>query len=232
MWKFGIGKRRSGMKRIGVLLSGSGHRDGTEIHEAVCTLLAIDKGGARAIGIAPNIRQSRVVNHLTQLEEPAERNVMIEAARIMRGNVLDISKVTADDLDALIIPGGFGAALNLSNYAKAGPRCEVEQETKRLILECVNKRRPIGAICIAPVVVAKALEGSGRKPLLTIGDDEGVKGDIEAMGARHKECSATEVVVDAENKIVTTPAYMLAKRISEVEEGISRLVSEVIRLCQ
>jgi len=217
-------------KRIAVLLAGCGHRDGAEIHETTCTLLALDKAGVSYVGIAPNTTQALVSNHIDGSSMDESRNVRLEAARIMRGNVKLISDIKVNDIDALILPGGFGAALNLCNYGVMGKGCQIDKEVKALINECVKAGKPIGAICIAPVVVAKALEGSGKNPTLTIGNAENVAADINAMGATHTTCVVTDIVVDEANKIVTTPAYMLAERISEVETGISKLVDAVLRM--
>lgn len=217
-------------KRVGVLLCGCGHRDGSEIHEATCTLLALDQLGAEIVGIAPDQNQTQVTNHIDEALMDETRNMMAESARIMRGNVKPITNVSVDDLDALIIPGGFGAALNFCNYGKVGKNCEIDNDVKKLILGLVKAGKPVGAICVAPVAVAKALEGSGIKAVLTIGNDLNVAADIEAMGATHKSCGVDDVVVDGHNKIVTTPAYMLASRISQVNAGVSRLVAEVLKL--
>lgn len=217
-------------KKVAVLLSGCGHRDGSEIHETTCALLALDKAGAKIVGVAPNKNQSCVTNHLNQSIMQETRNMIVESARIMRGNVRPISEVRAADFDALIIPGGFGSALNLCNYGRAGRECEIDAAVRDLILDFVRSGRPVGAICIAPVVVAKALHGSGIRAVLTIGNDPSIAADIESMGAAHRICSVDSAVVDHANKIVTTPAYMLATRISEVNAGISRLVEEVLKL--
>jgi len=217
-------------KRVAVLLSGCGHRDGSEIHEATCTLLALDRAGAEVTGVAIDGKQTQVTNHLDVKEMSETRNMMIEAGRIMRGNVKEIGSISVDDFDALILPGGFGAALNLCNYGKVGVDCDVDLRVKQLILDFVNAKKPVGAICIAPVVIAKSLEGSGVKATLTIGSSPNVAGDIESMGAKHQECAVTDAVTDTENKIVTTPAYMTAERIGEVEVGVSKLVESVLEL--
>lgn len=219
------------MKKIGVVLSGCGVYDGAEIHESVITLLAIDKLGAEALCMAPNKNQMHVVNHLTgSVAEGETRNVLVESARIARGQIRDIKEVTAKDFDALILPGGFGAAKNLCDFAVKGKDCAVDPEVKRLVSETLAAKKPVGAICIAPALLA-AIGGDGKaRPRVTIGTDKSTAQAIDAMGARHVECQVKEFVVDTENKIVTTPAYMLAKRISEAAEGIEKLVKEVIRL--
>ncbi len=220
----------AGPKRVGVLLSGCGVLDGSEIHEAVLTLLAIDGNGARWIAIAPDQPQSAVVNHAAGKEAAGEtRNVLVESARIARGAAKNLRDVKAADLDAVILPGGFGAAKNLSTFAAKGKDCTVDPEVARLLKEMHAAKKPVGAICIAPAVLAKVF-GSDHKPQLTIGTDAGTAAALEAMGAKHRKCQVSEICVDRENKFVTTPAYMLAQRISEAAEGIGRLVQEVLRM--
>ena len=215
-------------KIIGVILSGCGFRDGSEIHEAVLTLLAIDKQGAESVCIAPDMEFAEV-NHLTMQETGARRNVLQEAARIARGNIKDIKDVKGADLDAIILPGGYGAAKNLCNCAEKGADATVHPEVARLLREMAAAEKPIGAICIAPELVAVTL-GEELSPKLTIGNDPATAAEINRTGSLHVECPVTEFVVDREHKIVSTPAYMLAERISESAEGIEKLVREVINL--
>lgn len=216
------------MKKIGVVLSGCGVRDGSEIHEAVFALLAIDRSGAEAVCMAPNADFPET-NHLTMQETGNKRNALVEAARIARGNIRDISEVQATNLDAVILPGGFGAVKNLCDFAAKGAGATVHPEVARLLREMATAGKPIGAICIAPAVVAIVL-GKDKAPTLTIGNDASTAAEIEKTGARHQECPVTEFVVDRTNKIVSTPAYMLAQRISETYEGIDKCVKEVIAL--
>lgn len=215
-------------KRIGVILSGCGVFDGSEIHEAVLTLLALDRAGAKAVCMAPNIEQYHVINHLTQQETNEKRNVLVESARIARGDIKDIKDVKASDIAGLILPGGFGAAKNLSDFAFKGPDATVNPEVKRLLEEMVAAKKPIGAICIAPATLTKAL--SGKKPEVTIGNDVGTAQGIEAMGGRHHTCTVDMIHVDKNNKIVTTPAYMLGPGIKDVAQGIEKLVAKVVEL--
>ena len=215
-------------KKIGVVLSGCGVYDGSEIHEAVFTLLAIDKNGAEAVCMAPDLALDEV-NHLTGEATGAKRNVLVESARIARGNIKDIKDVSAGDLDAVIFPGGFGAAKNLCNFAVKGAGATVHPEVARLLKEMTAAGKPIGAICIAPALIAAAL-GKEVGPTLTIGNDKGTATEIQKTGARHQECPVTEFVVDRNNKIVSTPAYMLASHISEAYEGIDKCVRAVIEL--
>lgn len=214
-------------KKIGVLLSGCGVFDGCEIHEAVITLLAIDRLGARAVCMAPDIPQHHVINHLTQEETDETRNVLVESARIARGEITDIAEVSAGDLDALIIPGGFGAAKNLSNFAFHGPDGRVIPEVKRIINEMLTVRKPIGAVCIAPAALAIATD---LGPELTIGNDPGTAAAIEKTGATHKNCPVEDIIIDEINGIVSTPAYMLGPGIKDVAAGIEKLVAQVISM--
>ncbi|MDA8405233.1 MAG: isoprenoid biosynthesis glyoxalase ElbB [Desulfobacteraceae bacterium] len=216
------------MKKIGVLLSGCGVYDGSEIHEAVITLLALDRHGAKSICMAPDIVQYHVVNHLTGEATGEKRNVLVESARIARGDIKDIKKMTARDMDGLILPGGVGAVKNLSNFAIKGKDADVDSEVSRLIKEMAAAGKPVGAICISPVVLANIL--ADKKPEVTIGDDFGTAEAIEAMGGVHVSCPVDRIHVDHANKLVTTPAYMLGPAIKEVARGIEKLVDEVLKM--
>jgi enhancing lycopene biosynthesis protein 2 len=216
-------------KKIGVILSGCGVFDGSEIHEAVLTLLAIDRAGALAVCCAPNIKQAHVINHLTGSESPGEaRNVLTESARIARGKIRDVAGLKASEIDALIFPGGFGAAKNLCDYAFKGTDCVVNPDVARLAREVHAAGKPIGAVCIAPVLAAKLF--GGEAPDLTTGTDKNTAKDIEKMGAKHVDCPVEEFVVDRQRKLVSTPAYMLAQSIKEAAEGIEKLVRAVIEM--
>jgi enhancing lycopene biosynthesis protein 2 len=216
-------------KKIGVILSGCGVYDGSEIHEAVFTLLAIDNNGAEAICMAPDMDLAEV-NHLSGEATGATRNVLTEAARIARGKIVNIKEVKAADLDAVILPGGFGAAKNLCDFAFKGADAAIQPDVARLLREMAAARKPIGAICIAPALVA-ALFGKESAPEVTIGTDAGTAAAINATGSRHLDCPVTEFVIDRKNRIVSTPAYMLANSISEAYEGITKTVKAVIELC-
>jgi enhancing lycopene biosynthesis protein 2 len=216
-------------KKIGVLLAGCGVYDGAEIHEAVLTLLFLDRAGAQAICIAPNIPQYHVVNHISGNENVSEkRNVLTEAARIARGKIKNISDIGVDDLDGLILPGGFGAAKNLCDYAIKGNSFLVNKEVEILIKAMHSAQKPLGFICIAPVIAAKVL--GEFNPSLTIGSDAASAETIEALGAKHINHKVDEIEVDLTNKIVTTPAYMLGPDISNVAAGIEKLVLKVLEL--
>ena len=216
------------MAKVAVVLAGCGVYDGAEINEAVLTLLSLEQNGATYQCMAPNIEQMHVINHLTG--EPSEgesRNVMVEAARIARGDVIDLATASVDDYDALIVPGGFGAAKNLSNFAVAGANMEVQAGFLSFAQSMHRAGKPIGLICIAPVMTA-AIFGEGTQ--CTIGDDADTAAAINAMGAQHIECPVSEARIDAEKKLVTTPAYMLAGSVSEAYSGISECVKNVLAL--
>ncbi len=217
--------------RAGVLLSGCGVYDGAEIHEAVITLLALDRAGAEILCMAPNADQLHVINHLTgEVVAGERRNVLVEAARIARGKIRDLATVQAEEVDALILPGGFGAAKNLCDFALKGADCSVHPEVARLLRAVHAAGKPIGAICIAPALVAKLL--GQEHPRLTIGTDRDTAAALEKMGACHENCGVEGVVVDREHKLVTTPAYMLAQSIAQAAAGIEKLVAEVLALAQ
>jgi enhancing lycopene biosynthesis protein 2 len=218
------------MPRVGVCLSGCGVYDGSEIHEAVLTLLALDQAGAKIVCCAPNVDQPVVVNHLDRSATREKRNVLMESARIARGDIRDLATVKASEIDALIFPGGFGAARNLCTFADDGPDCKVNPEVERLVGEMLAAGKPIAAICIAPAMLARILGRRGVKAQVTIGTDAATAGAIEKMGMTHHSCPCVSFVVDREHKIVTTPAYMLGQGPAEVFEGISGLVGEVLRL--
>ena len=216
------------MTRVAVVLAGCGVYDGAEINEAVLALLSLEQEGAEYQCFAPDIEQMHVINHLTG--EPVEgesRNVLVESARIARGNVQDLASASAEDFDALLVPGGFGAAKNLCDFAVAGAEMRVQADFLGFARAMHAAGKPIGLICIAPVMAA-AICGEGTR--CTIGNDADTAAAIGAMGGEHLECPVSEARVDAERKMVTTPAYMLAGSVSEAYSGISRCVAEVLRL--
>ncbi|MEH6471637.1 MAG: isoprenoid biosynthesis glyoxalase ElbB [Halopseudomonas sp.] len=216
------------MKQVAVILSGSGVFDGSEIYESVMTLYNIEQQGAQYHCLAPNIEQLHVINHLTgEVATGESRNVLVEAARLARGAVKDLADANPDDYDALIIPGGFGAAKNLSNFAVSGSDCVVNPDVQAFAEAIHQEGKPIGLICIAPAMAPRLL---GDGVVCTIGTDEGTAGAIEAMGGKHQNCGVQEIVIDQQRKLVTTPAYMLAGSISEAAAGIGKLVTEVLRL--
>ena len=218
------------MKKIGVLISGCGVNDGAEIHESVITMLALDRAGVETVMMAPNIDQMHVVNHYTGQEMDEFRNVLVESSRIARGNIKDMAEVTGNDIDALIIPGGFGVVKNLCDYAMAGSECSINPDVFRLVTEVHLLQKPIGAICIAPAMMAKILGEQDESAEMTVGSDESTANDIKTMGSTHVTCPVTEMIVDKEKKIITTPAYMEAQSIKEAAEGIEKLVVEILSM--
>ncbi|MCP1466182.1 isoprenoid biosynthesis glyoxalase ElbB [Pseudomonas sp. S3E17] len=214
-------------KKIAVILSGCGVYDGAEIHESVITLLRLDQRGAQVQCFAPDIAQLHVINHLTGEEMPESRNVLVESARIARGKVKDIRDANADEFDALIVPGGFGAAKNLSNFAVEGAGCSVNPQVLELAEAFAEAGKPVGLICISPALAAKIY---GPGVTCTIGNDTNTAAALDKMGATHQECSVEDIVEDTARKLVSTPAYMLGKNISEVASGINKLVDRVLEL--
>ena len=215
-------------KKVGVLLSGCGVFDGSEIHEAVLTLLFLDQAGATVRCMAPDVDQLHVIDHLSQQAVEEKRNVLVESARIARGEIEDVATVKGADIDALIIPGGFGAAKNLSDFAISGPSATVHSQVKRLLREMSEFSKPIGAICIAPATLVCALADCG--PQVTIGNDVGTAAAIGTMGGRHVDCRVSDICIDERNRIVTTPAYMLGPSIKDVAVGIEKLVDQVLSM--
>jgi len=224
--------------RVGLLLSGCGVYDGAEIHESVLALLALDRAGAQVVCMAPNCDQLHVIDHKTGEPTGETRNALVEAARIARGAIRDLADVHADELDALILPGGFGAVKNLCDFAVAGAGAKVHGEVARLLREMLAAEKPIGAICIAPAVLAAVLRDGGSPGAmgetgeLTIGSDADTAAALEAMGVRHVPCAVAETCIDRRHGIVSTPSYMLAGRISEAAAGIDKLVAEVLDLAR
>ena len=221
--------------KFAIVLSGCGVFDGSEIHEAVCAMLAADEAGCSYQCFAPNTWQARVMDHFTGeatavAGDADNRNVLAESARIARGNIRDLSGFDPRDYDAVIFPGGFGAALNWSDFAVKGPACGVNHEIERALTASYEQGLVIGAMCIAPVVLAKVL--GKHKIRVTIGNDKDIALGIEKMGAVHENKSASEVCVDEEHRIVTVPAYMLGKRISEISAGAHNLVSAMLELIE
>jgi enhancing lycopene biosynthesis protein 2 len=214
-------------KKVAVILSGCGVYDGAEIYESVVTLLRLDQRGAQVQCFAPNIAQLHVINHLTGEEMPESRNVLVEAARIARGEIKDIREADAEEFDALIIPGGFGSAKNLSNFAIEGTGCTVQPDVLALTEAFAEAGKPVGLICISPALAAKIY---GPGVTCTIGNDAETAAALNKMGATHKECAVSDIVEDKARKLVTTPAYMLAQSISEAASGINKLVDRVLEL--
>ncbi|MBU2590965.1 MAG: isoprenoid biosynthesis glyoxalase ElbB [Nitrospinota bacterium] len=226
------------MKKVAVVLSGCGVYDGSEIQEAVITMLEIRKNGAEYQCFAPDKEHFHIINHLTGEEMPEKRNILIEAARIARGDIKPLSELRGKDYDAIVIPGGFGSAKNLTRWGIDGPKGDIDPDIKRVLIEAVEAGIPTGLLCMSPVIMAKALEGTGRSVRLTVGtteekspyDIDAISNGIDSVGARSAMCPVRKFVIDEENKVITTPAYMMEANIEEVAEGISRAVSKLLSL--
>ena len=214
-------------KKVAVILSGCGVYDGAEIHESVITLLRLDQRGAHAQCFAPNVAQMHVINHLTGEQMPESRNVLVESARIARGEVRDIREANVEDFDALIVPGGFGAAKNLSDFAVKGAECTVQPDVLALAEAFAEASKPVGLMCISPAMAAKIY---GPGVICTIGNDADTATVVNKMGATHQECDVSDIVEDKARKLVSTPAYMLANSISEAASGINKMVDRVLEL--
>lgn len=212
------------MKKVAIVLSGAGALDGTEIQEAVITMLALDRAGATWDCLSID-EECHVVNHITGEAIDEKRNVMVESARIARGEIKDIAHVRAGDYDAVIIPGGFGVASNLSSYAAVGVRMAVHPEVQRFLCDARDAGLPVGGICTAPVLLAKLFREQAH---ITIGNDPETAKNIRVMGATHIDCAADEVFNDPVNKMVTVPGYMLAQNMSQLADGIEKLVTDVL----
>lgn len=216
-------------KRVGVVLSGCGFLDGAEIHEATCTLLSLDRRGAKLVALAPDVAQMHVVDHVKAAPVEGEsRRVLQEAARIVRGQIAEISSVSAGDLDALLFPGGYGAAKNLCTFAVEGKNMRVLPEVEKLARAMRAAGKPQGYICIAPVIAARLFGPDHVK--VTIGNDRDTAAAIESWGARHVDCKVEEIAVDEKLRIASTPAYMLGPWIAPVAAGIDKLVSAVLEM--
>jgi len=216
-------------KRVGVVLSGCGFLDGAEIQEAICTLLSLDRRGAKLVAMAPDVEQMHVVDHVKGAPAEGEtRRVLAEAARIVRGQITDMAKVSAKDLDALVFPGGYGAAKNLCTFAVEGRNMRVVPAVERLARELRAANKPQGYICIAPVIAGKLF--GADKVKLTIGNDRDTAAALESWGATHVDCKVEEIAVDERLRIVSTPAYMLGPWIAPVATGIDKLVSAVLEM--
>ena len=215
------------MKSIAVILSGCGVFDGSEIHESVLTMLALSQNKAEVHYFSPNDFQPTVINHITGEEKAEKRNMMEEASRISRGKISPLSDAKAESFDAVIIPGGFGAAKNLCNFATKGVQCEINQQLLTFVQKMHQQKKPLGLMCIAPVMLPKMLNAPVK---LTIGNDAKTAEMITEMGGIHINCPVDEIVVDDEYRVVTTPAYMLAESIAQAQVGIEKLVKKVLEM--
>jgi len=212
--------------RFAVILAGCGNKDGAEIHESVLTLLSIDRAGHQYQCFAPDVPQARVLNFLTNEEMPEKRNVLLESARIARSQIKPLSVFNEKDFDILVLPGGSGVAHNLCTFAKDGDKMTILPEVESAIRVMHSKHKPIGALCIAPVIIAHVLKNVS----VTFGKDEKINAIFQKAGTKTTNTDARSIVIDREHKIVTTPCYMLEARISELAEGIEKLIHELIKL--
>mgnify|MGYP003684335063 CR=1 FL=1 len=225
------------MRKIGVLLSGCGVYDGTEIQEAVFTLLEIDQHGAEAICFAPNKDQHDVINHLNGKAILQQRNILIESARISRGVIQPLEKMRTDDFDALIIPGGFGAAKNLNQWAINGPKGEIDDYVKRIIIETNKAKKPILGLCMGPTVISQALKDE-IKPELTVGPDQdpspydikAISDGMTSLGTKVQMKTIDEVHIDKAHKIISAPCYMMEGSISQVYKNTGLAIDELFNL--
>ncbi|ARC93544.1 isoprenoid biosynthesis protein ElbB [Vibrio coralliilyticus] len=215
------------MKKIAVILSGSGVFDGAEIHESVLALHAIEKQGASWHCFAPNIEQLHVINHITGEEMAETRNVLTEAARIARGNIEDVAKLNAEEFDALLLPGGFGAAKNLTDFAVNGAECSINTHVASACRAFAQARKPAGYLCIAPAIIPMIYDNGVKG---TIGNDDATASAFNALGGEHITCEVDDIVFDEEHKVLSTPAYMLAGNISQAASGIEKLVSKLVEI--
>jgi len=213
-------------KKFAIVIAGCGVYDGAEIHEVVMSMQAVLKHGGEYQLFAPDVKQHHVVNHLTGAEMPEIRNVLVEAARIARGKIKPLSALNTDEFDALILPGGFGVAKNLSNFAFAGAECIVNAELEQAVLSMVKLKKPIGALCISPAIIAGILPGA----MVTIGKDSSDSQAIEKMGAKHTATGHGEVIIDSNYKLATTPCYMLDATILQIAQGADNVVKALLEL--
>jgi len=217
------------MKQFAIVLAGCGVFDGAEIHEAVITMLNIKQAGCKYYCFTPARNQYHVVDHLT--EEPVageNRNILIESARIARGEIKKLEEYTPSDFDGLLLPGGFGVAKNFFSYAIDGIKCNIQDDIKAVIINTHKLGKPIGAMCISPLLLVRAFQGTDIKPIVTLGNDPTLIKAVEYMGGVHKICNADNICVDEKNKLATTPAYTLANDIAEAAAGIEKLINKMI----
>lgn len=214
--------------KFAVIISGCGVYDGAEIHESTMTLLAIEKNGGTYQVFAPDVQQYHVINHISGEPMEETRNVLVESARIARGKIESLDNYKAEDYDALILPGGFGVAKNLCTYAKDGPDCKVDRIVEKAIIDTHSAGKVIGALCIAPVLIAKILKGVE----ITIGNDKTTASHIEDMGGVHIKTDNREIVIDNKNRIVTNPCYMLDAKISDIAIGADNVVKAIIEITE
>lgn len=216
------------MTKFAVILCGCGTLDGSEIHESVMTLLAIDRNNCEYSIFAPNDIQHHVINHTTGEVMSEQRNMLVEAARIARGNIRPLTECHAEDFDALVFPGGNGSAKNLFTYAFDGKNCTVREDVAQLIRTFHAQNKPIGALCIAPVMIAKVL----GDVTITVGNDEQTINNVLSFGSKHINTQQKEVISDKQNMVFTTPCYMLPARISDIADCAENLIEAILENIQ
>jgi enhancing lycopene biosynthesis protein 2 len=225
-------------KKIAVILSGCGVYDGSEIHESVFALLAIVENGGNYQCFAPDIEQHHVVDHTNGEEQKEKRNVLVESARIARGDIKVLNTYDAKDFDGLVIPGGFGAAKNLTKWAFNGPDGEINADVKNAILKTIEAKQPVVGLCMGPTVIAKALDGSGIRSHLTVGttaaqspyEIAAISAGIEKTGAVAEMKTIDEISVDVANRIITAPCYMMEADILQVRKNVKQAVDAMFSL--
>lgn len=215
------------MKNIAIILSGCGVLDGSEIHESVLSMLAIEQYGAEWTCFAPNISQSIVVNHLDKSTKKESRNVLEESARIARGNIKDIKELNIEEFDGLIIPGGCGVIYNLSNYATQTKEFKIDPQVLNVCLEFAKHNKPAGYICIAPMLIPLIYQKQAKA---TLGNDKDAIADFCSNGGEHISCPVDDYVLDQDLKILSTPAYMLANNVQQANLGINRMIHRLLEL--
>jgi len=226
------------MNRIGILLSGCGVYDGAEIQEAVLTMLAIEEAGGEYVCISIDKEQFHTINHLTGEEQPVKRNMMEEAARIARGEVVSINDIKPSQLDGLVIPGGFGSAKNFTSWAFKGSESDILPEVKLLLVNLVNIGCPIVALCVSPVVVAKAFEGASFSTRMTIGsligsspyDIDSFKKGLSTTGVSVTDKKVTEIEVDEVNRVITAPCYMMDTSLLGVRNNVKQAIDALFQM--
>ncbi|MEC8882280.1 MAG: isoprenoid biosynthesis glyoxalase ElbB [Pseudomonadota bacterium] len=206
--------------KFAVLLSGCGVYDGSEIGEVVLTLMALEDQGIEWDSFAPSRKSLKHVNHVTQKDMPGELNVLEEASRIVRGRIADVNDVDFSHYDGLIVPGGFGVVTNLCDFSVSDMNYTIYPEVDNFLNKAKSRGFPMGFMCIAPILIPRIFQGVS----MTIGNDKEMAGKIEKLGCRHVDCVADDIVIDRDNKVVTTPANMLAKNLVELRDGIVKLV--------
>lgn len=216
------------MKKVALILAGCGFQDGSEVHESVLCLLALQQAACQVQCFAPDIPQAKVVNHLTGEEVNESRNVLVESARIARGKIKSLEQLDVDAFDAVLIPGGFGVALNLSNFATKGTGCDVNPKLHQVVLSFYEQKKPIGATCISPAVLAKIFEGK-QTVTMTLGQGEGPLHQLEEMGMQPKAASSSQMVADEQNKVYTTPCYMEPPDLPGMYEGVKKVVAKLVQ---